>query len=81
MKWLDPKETVPPDKIFIANILTDSKFSYVTIGYIEGNYFYDLLSTEIFYDVERAEYDQFEKIPIKNLKAWMLLPKPIEEKL
>lgn len=79
MKWLYPKETVIPDERFIANILTDSKFSYVTIGYIEGDYFYDLLSTEIFYDVERAEYDQFEKIPIKNLKAWMPMPKPLND--
>ena len=73
-KWLDPKEIVPPDERFIANIVTDSQFSYVTIGYIEGDYFYDLLSQETFYDVKRDEENQFEKIPVTNLKAWMLMP-------
>lgn len=74
MKWLDTKLFKPPSTIFIANIVDDTGFSYVTVGIIKDENFYDYLSEEIFYDIERGEQDQFEKIPISHLKFWMPFP-------
>lgn len=79
MKWLDPKKDIPPNERFIANIIDKTKFSYVTVGCIEGDYFYDFLSIELFYDIERGEDDQFEKISLQYVNAWMPLPLPAEE--